>query len=243
MSHRANPNGSMSRLTYWALQYQQRQSFERLLLQNTHHFTSRQIWTSQISYDGKASLLRMLSDWAALIYPVTIATNYIEPLEAAHAHIDDERYDMGLSGTPGQPNLDLLDQLWRCSVACTNATLSDWAALLYPVTIATNYIVPLEAAHAHIDDERYDMGLSGTTGQPNLDLSDQLRSFIVASTNDIRLRSANVQVLWCICPRNPHWWTQFFWLSNVWVNVSLLCVTNVSYFYCIVVGHLFQDVE
>ncbi len=47
--------------------------------------------TSQMSYDVVASLLRMLSDWAVVIYFVTIATNYIEPPEAAHARIDDDR--------------------------------------------------------------------------------------------------------------------------------------------------------
>ena len=41
------------------------------------------------------------------------------PLETAHAHIDDDRYDydMGLCGTAGQPKLELVlsDQLRRCS--------------------------------------------------------------------------------------------------------------------------------
>ncbi len=33
---------------------------------------------------------------------------------------------------------------------------------------------PVEAAHGHIDDDRYDMVEFGAVGQPRLDLSDQL---------------------------------------------------------------------
>ncbi len=51
-------------------------------------------WTSQISYDVVALLLRVLSDWAAPINFVTIAAKYNGPLEAAHEHIDDDRYYM-----------------------------------------------------------------------------------------------------------------------------------------------------
>ena len=49
----------------------------------------------------------MLYDWAALIYLVTIATNYIEPLEAAHVHIDDDWYDIIEWSAAGQLQLDL----------------------------------------------------------------------------------------------------------------------------------------
>ncbi len=45
-----------------------------------------------------------------------IATKYNGPLEAAHAHIDDERYDMVQCGAAGQPKLDLSDQVRRCSI-------------------------------------------------------------------------------------------------------------------------------
>ena len=46
---------------------------------------------------------------------VTIATTYNEPLEATQAHIDDKRYDIHMikCRTPGQPKLDLSDQLRR----------------------------------------------------------------------------------------------------------------------------------
>ena len=63
------------------------------------------------------------------------------------------------------------------------------------IAIATNYNGPLEAAHAHNDDDRYDrydMVLCVAAGQPKLDLSDQLRRCSVASTNAIRLSSVNV---------------------------------------------------
>ena len=37
-------------------------------------------------------------------------------------------------------------------------------------TIATEYNVPLEAAHAHSDDDRYDIAGCGAIGQLQLDL-------------------------------------------------------------------------
>ncbi len=61
-------------------------------------------WTSQISYDDVASHVSELSVWAALIYFDTIITSCNGPLEAAHAHIHDERYDMVQCGAAGQPN-------------------------------------------------------------------------------------------------------------------------------------------
>ncbi len=64
-------------------------------------------WTSQIRYDDVASHSNELSDRAALIYFGTIITSYDGPLEAAHARIDDEIYDMVQCGAAGQPKLDL----------------------------------------------------------------------------------------------------------------------------------------
>ncbi len=51
-------------------------------------------------------------------------------------------------------------------------------------TIAAKYNGPLEAAHAHNDDDRYDMVDCGAAGQLILDLSDQdqLRRRNIAST-------------------------------------------------------------
>ena len=60
---------------------------------------------------------------------------------------------------------------------------------LYTITAECNET--LEAAHVHIDDDRYDLVESGAAGQPKLDLSDQLRGCSIASTYAIRLRSAN----------------------------------------------------
>ncbi len=53
-------------------------------------------WTSKIRYEAVivASLLAVQSFCAALINLFTIAAKYKEPLEAAHVHIDDIRYDM-----------------------------------------------------------------------------------------------------------------------------------------------------
>ena len=64
--------------------------------------------------------------------------------------------------------------------------------------IAAKYKVPLEAAHAHIDDDRYDMIECGAAGQLTLGPSglftDQLRNCCIAFTLGVHLGSANVLV-------------------------------------------------
>ncbi len=55
---------------------------------------ARSNWTSQISYEYAASLVLMLSVYAATMYFYSIATKNNGPLEAAHAHNDDDRDDM-----------------------------------------------------------------------------------------------------------------------------------------------------
>ena len=60
--------------------------------------------------------------------------------------------------------------------------------------IVNKYNGPLEAAHAQIDDDRYDMVECGAAGKPTLDHSNQLRGCSIASTHNYRLRSANVLV-------------------------------------------------
>ncbi len=71
-------------------------------------------------------------------------------------------------------------------------TLSIWAATMCLSSIAVKCIDPLKAAHAHIDDDRYDMVEFGAAGQLRLDLSNQLRACGIASTDVIRLGSNNV---------------------------------------------------
>ena len=61
-------------------------------------------------------------------------------------------------------------------------------------TIATKYNGPLEAAHAHIHDDIYDMVECGAASQPKLDLSDELGRSIIAARRAIRLGSADVPV-------------------------------------------------
>ena len=51
-------------------------------------------WTSQMSYEAVASLLRTQSVWAVLMCLCSICAEYNGPLEAAHDHIDDDGYDM-----------------------------------------------------------------------------------------------------------------------------------------------------
>ncbi len=53
---------------------------------------------------------------------------------------------------------------------------------------------PLEAAHVHIDDDRYDMVERGAAGQPTLDLSDRLRGCSIAFKYVTQLSSSNVPV-------------------------------------------------
>ena len=79
-------------------------------------------WTSQISYVTVASLLRTLNVRAVLICLLTITANYNGSLEAAHARIDDERYDLVGCGAAAQPTLNLSDQLRDCSIASTHAS-------------------------------------------------------------------------------------------------------------------------
>ena len=50
-------------------------------------------WTSQISYEAVASLPLKQSVCAVLMCLYGITTNYNGPLEAAHAHSDDDKGD------------------------------------------------------------------------------------------------------------------------------------------------------
>ncbi len=72
--------------------------------------------------------------------------------------------------------------------------MTNWAVLMCLYNIATEYNGQLEAAHAHIDNDRYDIVECGAAGQRRLVLSYQLRSCIIASTIATRLGSANVLV-------------------------------------------------
>ncbi len=76
-------------------------------------------WTTQISYESVALLQHGPADFEVQMSFYSIAAKYNGPLEAAHALIDDDRYDMGLCGAAGQPKLDLSDQLRLCSIAST----------------------------------------------------------------------------------------------------------------------------
>ena len=77
-------------------------------------------WTSHISYETVASLLRTSAVWAVLMCLHCITAEYNGSLEAAHAHIDDDRYDMVECGAAGQLRLDLSDQLRACGIASTD---------------------------------------------------------------------------------------------------------------------------
>ncbi len=51
----------------------------------------------------------------------TIAAEYNEPLQAAHAHIDDYRYVTGICGAAMLPKLDLSDQLQRRGITSASS--------------------------------------------------------------------------------------------------------------------------
>ncbi len=109
-------------------------------------------WTSQISYEAVASLLRTTTVWTSQIFFVTIPTNYFWSLEAAYSHFDDTRYDVFRFVCTGQSTLDLSDELRRCFAVFMNAILLSIAYILchYLLCIRQAHIVPLKSAMALI---------------------------------------------------------------------------------------------
>ena len=99
--------------------------------------------------------------------------------------------EYGAASQP-QPKLDLSDELGRSIIAAREPSV--WAVLMCLFSIATEYNGPLEAAHAQIGDDRYDVVVCGKCGQPTLDLSDQLRGCSIASMYTHYLSSAHVLV-------------------------------------------------
>ncbi len=65
-------------------------------------------WTSQISYEAVASVVRELSIIEALMCFITICTKYNAPLASVNGDSDDDRYDIAGCGAAGQPRLDLV---------------------------------------------------------------------------------------------------------------------------------------
>ncbi len=76
-------------------------------------------WTSQISYEAVASVVRELNVFEALMCFTTICTKYNAPLASVNGDRDDDRYDIVGCGAAGQPRLDLSDQLRGCTIGCT----------------------------------------------------------------------------------------------------------------------------
>ncbi len=74
-------------------------------------------WTSQISYEHEASLLHKQPFYTVLMCLYTIVAKHAKLLETAHAHFDDDRFDMVECGDSGHLKLDLSDQLRVCSIA------------------------------------------------------------------------------------------------------------------------------
>ncbi len=61
-------------------------------------------------------------------------------------------------------------------------------------SIATAYNGPLEAAHAQIDDDRYDMVEWSSAGQRKMEDSGARRARNIETTNNYPMSSANVLV-------------------------------------------------
>ncbi len=60
-------------------------------------------WTSQISYEAVASVVRELNVIEARMRFITIGTKYNPPLASANGDSDDDRYDIVGCGAAGQP--------------------------------------------------------------------------------------------------------------------------------------------
>ncbi len=61
-------------------------------------------------------------------------------------------------------------------------------------SIAAEYNKQLEAAHAQIDDDRYDMVECGAAGKPTLHLSYPLLACGIGSRPNYRMRTGKVRV-------------------------------------------------
>ncbi len=60
-------------------------------------------WTSQISYEAVASVVRELNVFEALMSFISIRTKYNEPLTSINGDSDDNRYDIVVCRAAGQP--------------------------------------------------------------------------------------------------------------------------------------------
>ena len=60
-------------------------------------------WTSQISYEDVALVVRELKVFEALMCFITIGTKYNAPLASVNGDTDDDRYDIVGCGAAGQP--------------------------------------------------------------------------------------------------------------------------------------------
>ena len=61
------------------------------------------VWTSQISYEAVASVVRELYVFEALMCFYTICTKYNAPMPSNNSDSDDDRYDIVGCGAAGQP--------------------------------------------------------------------------------------------------------------------------------------------
>jgi len=143
-----------------------------------------------MSYVVVASLLRSQSIWAVLMWLYSIATKYNGPLEAVHAHIDYDRYDMVEWEQTSSSNWT--SQMSYVVVASLLRSQSIWAVLMCLYSIATKYNGPLEAVHAHIDYDSYDMVEWEQTSSSNW--TSQMSYVVIASL--LRTQSIWAVLMW-----------------------------------------------
>ncbi len=74
------------------------------------------------------------------MYSISIATDSNGPLDEAHAHNDDARFDTAKCGAAGKLALDLSDQLRGCRITCARAIClsSTNECMVSPPTIVGN---------------------------------------------------------------------------------------------------------
>ncbi len=97
----------------------------------------------------------MLADRAVLFGFPSIIPEYNGPLEAAHAHIDDDStiwLNVVLRASPNWTS-----QISYEAVACLLLAPSICAVQICFMDAIVKYNGSSEAAHAHIDDNRYNM--------------------------------------------------------------------------------------
>ncbi len=147
------------------------------------------------------------------MYLYCTAAAFNGPLEAAHTHIEDDSYDMvvGLLFTCWQTWI-LLHQVILEAVASLLRTQSVSAVPMCLYSIDTEYNGPLEAAHIHIDDCRYDTVVGWCTASWPAQIE----------RNEVILEAV-ASLLWSI-------FSIFLSIANASLYFSLKCIGRLNHY-------------